>query len=84
MMKKVDFSLDMLKKIVSGKVKGMCVIENFTIVNITFQEGSHWVVVWIDMRGQSIPYVYHLSSGEPDADGLPPLELYIEEKEKEG
>lgn len=82
MMKKVDYSLDMLKKIVSGEVRGKYVIENFTIVNITFREDSPWVVVWIDMRGQSIPYVY-LSNGAPVDTDVAPLELYIEEKEPE-
>lgn len=79
-MKKVVFSLDMLKKIVSGEVKGKYVIEGCTCVDITFKECSPWIVVWL--KRPAIPCIYK-SNGEPEITDFPPLELYIEEKEQE-
>lgn len=80
MMKKVDYSLDMLKKIVSGEVKGKYEIEGCTIVNITFQEDSPWFVVWL--KRPAMPCIYK-TNGESEITDFPPLELYIEEKEQE-
>lgn len=80
MMKKVVFSLDMLKKIVSGEVKGKYVIEGCTCVDITFKECSPWIVVWL--KRPAIPCIYK-SNGESEITDFPPLELYIEEPEPE-
>lgn len=82
-MKKVDFSLDILKKIVSGEVEGELKVKGYTVQQVSIREDSPAFIVWMTHHKEvsySYPYIYR-ATGYPEKLQYPHLQLYIDKPE---